>query len=196
MTDNKWHFEFYEADSPGWMLRIDSEADAVRYMACCDLLDKDKKQFKRLESDPKLNSSYTMVSHTEFGGFAQRIKEATGFDTDGAYDAMKILQAASMLKVLRHGETLLVNRQGGFMVRREGKKPKASVWRTDLVFPRYYSHDIRVKRFDDGCHYYAYIGDMQVKDGNILKWNTYEEAYKQAEKYAADKIRQRKQEQQ
>lgn len=31
-----------------------------------------------------------------------------------------------------------------------------------------------------GCHYYAYIGDMQVKDGNIIKWNTYEEAHRVA----------------
>ena len=34
-----------------------------------------------------------------------------------------------------------------------------------------------------GEHYYAYIGNMQVRDGDILKWNTYEEAYSKALEY-------------
>lgn len=41
-------------------------------------------------------------------------------------------------------------------------------------------NDIRIKKFPYGNHYYAYIGDMQVKDGNIIKWNTYEDAHRAA----------------
>lgn len=31
-------------------------------------------------------------------------------------------------------------------------------------------------KIDKGQHYYAYVGDMQVRDGDVLKWNTYDEA--------------------
>lgn len=186
MVEHKWHFEFYETESPGWLLRIDSEDEVMLYMACSDVLDKDKRQYKRLESNPGFDDNHNIVSHTEFGGIANWIKKDNGFNTDGAYDAIKCIQGASMLRVMGRGVTLLVNRYGGFMVKREDIKPKASVWRKDLVFPSYVSHDIRIKRFDDGRHYYAFIGDMQVKDGDRVKWDTYDEAYHQAELFASD----------
>ena len=37
-----------------------------------------------------------------------------------------------------------------------------------------------MKQFPGGEHYYAYIGDMQVRDGDTLKWNSYQEAYEMA----------------
>ena len=37
-----------------------------------------------------------------------------------------------------------------------------------------------ISQFTGGTHYYAYVGDMQIGDGEILKWNSYEEAYKKA----------------
>ena len=38
-----------------------------------------------------------------------------------------------------------------------------------------------------GEHYYAYIDKMQVHDGDILKWDTYEEAYAHALAIVGDK---------
>ena len=40
--------------------------------------------------------------------------------------------------------------------------------------------DIRIKQFQGGEHYYAYVGDMQVRDGENFKWNSYKEAYDKA----------------
>lgn len=54
--------------------------------------------------------------------------------------------------------------------------------RKNLVFPDFKKRDIRIKQFDGGSHYYAFVGDMQVRDGNKLKWGTYEEAYRNARK--------------
>ena len=31
-----------------------------------------------------------------------------------------------------------------------------------------------------GNHYYAYIDDVQVRDGDKLKWDSYDEAYSYA----------------
>ena len=53
--------------------------------------------------------------------------------------------------------------------------------RKELVFPNYNVSDIRIKQFENGEHFYAYIGDTQVKDKyNNMKWNTRNEAYEAA----------------
>ena len=65
----------------------------------------------------------------------------------------------------------------------EKDKEYAVVKREKLVFPKFDKNDIRIEKFPYGAHYYAYVGDVQVKDGTTLKWNTYEEARRQAEKY-------------
>ena len=49
-----------------------------------------------------------------------------------------------------------------------------------LVFPDFRREDIRVKQYTGGNHWYAYVGDMQVRDGDTLKWDSYEEAYNRA----------------
>lgn len=46
--------------------------------------------------------------------------------------------------------------------------------RKELIFPDFRKEDIRVKQFRGGSHWYAYIGDMQVRNGEELKWNTQE----------------------
>ena len=100
LAEKKWHFEFYEEERGGWFLRIDSKEDVILYMAYCKMLDKDKAHYKTLESSPNSHDDYTLISHTAFGGFVDRIKRDTGVDTDDAYDLIKCIQAGSMLKVM------------------------------------------------------------------------------------------------
>lgn len=52
--------------------------------------------------------------------------------------------------------------------------------RKELVYPDFKESDIRIKQFQGGEHYYAYVGDMQVRDGENFKWNSYKEAYDKA----------------
>lgn len=52
--------------------------------------------------------------------------------------------------------------------------------RKELIFPNFKKEDIRIKRFDGGTHWYAFVGDVQVRDGDILKWDTEDEAYNRA----------------
>ena len=49
--------------------------------------------------------------------------------------------------------------------------------RNELVFPKFTEADIRIKQFDGGKHYYAYFGDMQLRDGDNLKWDSYGQAH-------------------
>lgn len=91
--------------------------------------------------------------------------------------AINLEMGESDLKYIREDGAVYFNRVGGktFSV-----NYVQFCRRKNLVFPDFKESDIRVKQQTGGRHYYAYIGDMQVRDGDILKWNTFDEAYKRA----------------
>ena len=166
-----------------WQLRIDSEEQLVEYYVENEILDNDREHFHRLI---KYNgeSSYNKVSHSVFGGAVERISKEYGFSYDDAYEYLKDVQLFSMLNVLKKTGAIYINRYGGFHGERKDMDMTRFVHREDLEWPRYSFDDIRIKKFDDGTHYYAYIGDAQVRDENgALKWDTEEDARKAAEKY-------------
>lgn len=49
--------------------------------------------------------------------------------------------------------------------------------------PKYEKSDISIKRWEEGRHYYARVGTIDVEIDGVRKWNTYEYAYKMAEKF-------------
>lgn len=72
------------------------------------------------------------------------------------------------------------DKQGGWWLKIDSVDYDNFCRRDELIFPNFQISDIRIKQFDKGQHYYAYVGDMQVRDGDVLKWNTYDEAYTRA----------------
>ncbi len=89
----------------------------------------------------------------------------------------------SQIDLLLEGYTLFINENGGYHCNFEGDEPYSQfIWRNEFVFPNFSKSEIRIKKFPGGEHFYAFIGDMQVRDGDTLKWNTYEEAMAQAQK--------------
>ena len=82
---------------------------------------------------------------------------------------------------LRKGNNLYFNRVGGW---HSGKNDFSQWYDSDkLIFPDFHRGQIKVEKFPMGEHFYAYIDSMQVRDGDTLKWNTYEEAYNKALEY-------------
>ena len=83
--------------------------------------------------------------------------------------------------LLNYGE-IYINQKGGYHFK-YNEKDTYDQWvrRKELVFPDFKKDEIKIERFPGGTHFYAYVGDMQIRDGDILKWDTYEEAYKKAE---------------
>ena len=79
---------------------------------------------------------------------------------------------------LDDGDSLYINSVGGW----HSGSYECDMWydSEDIVFPDLQQDDIKVKQFPMGTHYYAYVGSLQVRDGNTLKWDTYEEAYNHA----------------
>lgn len=85
-------------------------------------------------------------------------------------------QAESILK----SGAIYINQVGGYHSAHPSDRVSAIIYRDDLVFPDYNKSQIKITKFPYGNHYYAHIGDLEVKDGSTIKWNTYEEAYKHA----------------
>lgn len=91
--------------------------------------------------------------------------------------------ATRQLEKIETYGAIFINPVGGYHADYDGPHTYDFIRRDKLVFPDFTKADIRVKQFPHGEHFYAYIGDTQVRDGDTLKWSTYDEAYKQAEKY-------------
>ena len=187
--EKKWLFVFEDdGRGRGWRLRIDSKELLSEYLMLQDAFRRDMEHLMRLKETG--TDRRNVVSHTEFGYFIGLIGERLGTDVRESYGVLSGLQRESMEKVLDETGAVYVNRKGGFHgERRDRSSSLPFVRRSEPEFPRWFSNEIRVKRFDGGRHWYAYIGDMQVRDGDVLKWDTYEEALAQAERFAADKKR-------
>ena len=85
---------------------------------------------------------------------------------------------------LLKGRNLYFNRHGGW---HSGINDYDQWYDSEkLIFPDFNKSEIKIEQFPMGEHYYAYIGNMQVRDGDTLKWNTYEEAYTHALQYITD----------
>ena len=107
-------------------------------------------------------------------------KYDTAMNIFQAIESFSSMVAMNMLNSLQETGAIYINRVGGYHGYYKDSKENGFVRRKELVFPDFKKDEIRIKKFSNGEHYYAYIDDMQVRDGDTLKWNTYEEAYKQA----------------
>jgi hypothetical protein len=87
----------------------------------------------------------------------------------------------SQLNALRESGIILINRMGGFHTPRENERLPFTR-KKDLIWPNFSEKDIKISQFKGGTHYYATIGPMEVRDGDILKWDSFSEAYAAAKK--------------
>lgn len=85
----------------------------------------------------------------------------------------------TQLENIRNYGAVFINAAGGHT---HGIKTVQFCWRKELVFPNFTKEDIVVKQFQGGRHWYAFVGDMQVRDGEHLKRNTQKAAQDAAEK--------------
>lgn len=93
------------------------------------------------------------------------------------FKCLRLESAEKMLGDIRDYGACFVNSVGGSTY---GVTQDNFCRRKSLVFPHFTQKDIRVKSFQNGKHFYAYIGDIQVRQGETLKWESYNEAYEVA----------------
>lgn len=95
----------------------------------------------------------------------------------GGFRCLNIESGMTELRVMRAYGAVYINPVGGHTYDLEYTQ---FCRRKDLVFPDFKESDIRIQKYEAGCHYYAFIGDMQVRNGNQMKWNTRDAAYQMA----------------
>lgn len=129
------------------------------------------------------NARAAYVEKTEHAdALAQAIMQKATSDKTSTVVAALSIQASTIraqFDALQLGP-IYVNAYGGWHL---GGEYSDYLHRDRLIFPDFGKKQIRVKQFDGGKHYYAYIGDLQVRDGDKLKWDCFEDAYNQALSY-------------
>lgn len=98
-----------------------------------------------------------------------------------ALDAAVFMQQQKLkmqIDALKKGDNVYINQNGGW----HSGKNDYSDWchKKEIVFPKFKKNQIKIESFPGGRHFYAYIDSVPVRDGDIVKWDTYEEAYKYA----------------
>lgn len=161
----------------GWWLKINSAEQLFNYH------DKTESVWS--------SEFYNLITSKEYGsGMNHATPIAATIGLYGANRKMTPIEATMDFRgtvignqldaLLKYGE-IYINRKGGYHFKYEGDKLYTQfIRRKELIFPDFKKDEIRVKQFPGGEHFYAYIDDLEVRDGDIIKWNTYEEAYNMA----------------
>lgn len=173
-------YQFVHEVNGGWWLRLTSDDDIVRYIrdtndrydgAMCQAVHNPIEKMSledRIKAQLSGDRNYMLLQ----AGMIMAQKYNTTL-----YSGFEHLQTEFGMTlhkdIVKNGETF-VNPAGGKTFSLEYDQ---FVWRDNLVFPDYNVSDIRVKQFDGGTHFYAYVGDTQLRNGYNLKWNSYKEAY-------------------
>ena len=182
-------YRFIHKENDGWWLKIDNLDDLQKYYDTVDC----HRMAKGFESTINCREFFTTEDLKEKGPQPLKPHATTlgyyiGMHASNnhmsAFRAIIDIQTRkfqSQAEEILKGNNIYINRNGGWHF---GKNDYTQ-WcdKDELVFPDFKKNQIKIEKFPGGDHFYAYIDSMQVRDGDTLKWNTYEEAYSQACKY-------------
>lgn len=178
IKERKW--EFVHDVRGGWWLRLTNDEDVIDYIkatndrydgALCKAV---HEPIEKMSLEDRIKAQLSGDRNYMFLQSATIMAQKCNTSLYGGFERLQIEFGMVLHKdILENGETF-VNSVGGKTFSLEYDQ---FVWRKDLVFPNYTISDIRIKRFEKGVHYYAYVGDTQLRNGDKIKWNTYEEAY-------------------
>ena len=163
-----------------WWLKIDTTAKLFDY-------------FEKVDSK-WAEGFWSLINSKEFNKFGQRHADelAIAMGMYGSNRNMTNFDAAMNFRhdvlinmytaVIEHGE-IYVGSRGGYHFKTPNDSYEQFCRRKEFVFPDFKENDIRVKQFPMGTHWYAYVGSVELRDGDRVKWDTRDEAYNFAKRY-------------
>lgn len=104
-----------------------------------------------------------------------------GTDTWYEFQKLQKSQCDEMTRMILEGSTLYVNANGGYSIHMNDAVNRYES--EALIWPVFSEADIRIKKWPGGTHYYAYIGPIQVKELDTLKWDSESDARMAAMRY-------------
>ena len=161
----------------GWWLKISTLEQYMNYRELTDSkkygdIFKDLINVSNGYHEQNAASTAILFKNQQYRGSKSLIELVSDFATE---------VTKTQLDLLLSGYYLLFNECGGYHF--DTDTTYKWINKKELIFPQFTTNDIKIEKFPNGQHYYAYVGLHQVRDGDILKWNTYKEAYEQALKY-------------
>lgn len=104
-------------------------------------------------------------------------RKADGTILDG-FRCLNMEVGKSELQCIKEHGAVFINKVGGHTF---SLAYNQFCRRKELIYPDFKMSDIRVIHYQGGLHWYAFVGDMQVRNGEKCKWNTSGEAKRAAE---------------
>ena len=163
-------YTFVYNKKDGWWLKISSLRELMIYWETyTDLFE------KSLEKLPKTKEFGCGMEHADtidtMIGFYARSRKITFEEakTDLLCDIKK-----EQYKALNENGFIFINRKHGWNA--VDRETEQFVHRRNLVFPDVKNGKIKIEKFPLGNHYYVFVDDIQLRNGDTLKWNTPEEA--------------------
>ena len=172
-----------ESNGKAWMLVIDSIEKLNDYMDMVwDI------RWKDLEYDiarlrEKLHPTSDIID------ICYVLARAKGTNVLQEFWALRETQVKDMTHLILEGKTLYINTAGGYTPNMENVTNRYNSEK--LRWPVFGEDDIRIKQWPGGTHYYAYIGPVQVKIGDTLKWSSESDARTAAMAYVTKKSKSR-----
>ena len=171
----------------GWWLKIDTvdqlldyhqKTDANRYENALRRFFKGERPedlAKKAHASEKPEDLITLYSDRDFQymqAASMLAQSVEGTILDG-FSLLRMEAGAGELRALREYGSLYINPVGGHTSELEYTQ---FCRRKELLFPDFTEKDIHIRKFPGGVHWYAYIGDIQLRHNEKEKWNTYEAA--------------------
>lgn len=163
-------YTFIYNKKDGWWLKISSLRELMIYWETyTDLFE------KSLEKLPKTKEFGHGMEHADtidtMIGFYARSHKITFEEakTDLLCDIKK-----EQYKALNENGFIFINHKHGW--NSIDRKTEQFVHRRNLIFPDVKNGKVKIEKFPLGNHYYVFIDDIQLQNGDTLKWNTPEEA--------------------
>ena len=170
----EYKFIFEEPDN-GWWLEIDSVAKLIDY----------HQKTEKFYGDVLADYMHNKDGHWKNKRTLPIVMygEKHHLTIIDAIIQFRLMVAQQQLERIHEEGAIYINSSGGYHA---NATYKHSVIKDKLIFPDYKNTDIKIEQFPGGPHWYAYIGSMQIKNGNIDKWDSYEKAYEYAKKFISE----------
>ncbi len=156
----------------GRMLKLSNHLDVLEYFET-------RNDYKKSYEDFN-----THFEHLHFTNKLTRIvvADACKNNTNFVQALGKVVsnQMRTMFELLSENKTIYVNENGGFFA----VDKSDNFIEYNFINEQYFNaNDIEIVRWEEGRHYYAKIKNIDVCYNGEQKWNTYDEAYRNAFKY-------------
>lgn len=175
-----WTFLFEEPNN-GWWLKIDNGNDLIdyhnktisHYQNCISDYLKNSDEYDRTGRYDSFDSTLTYA--------IVRYAENNNLSIIDACMQFRMKVAAEQLQAIHENGYIVINRAGGY---HSGPIEHSQfVRRKTFTWPDFKESDIRITRYEGGIHWYVRIGDMELHEGDNIKWMTEKEARDAAMRY-------------